>query len=356
MKVALITDTHAGARGDSPIFDSYFHQFYKNVFFPFLRQQNIKRVFHLGDVVDRRKYINFNILNNFRRNFLHPLKEMGISMDVIPGNHDLYYKNTSDVNAVQEILGGWSNVKIHSDPEEIDIDGLKVLLIPWINQDNVDVAMNLINTSNAPYIFGHLEITGFLMHHGFYCENGLDRNIFNRYRAIFSGHFHNKSSEGNIHYLGSTYQMTFGDLGSIKGFHVFDTGTGDLTFVENPNTIFKRVVYDDRGLSLDKVLNQIVPVREYENSIVKVVVNYRSNPYYFDRFIETLQSVNPHEIKVVEDFRLESETSAANEMDQTEDTMTILSRYVDGLDIDHDKERIKTVLRTLYLEATNPES
>ena len=54
MKIALITDTHWGARNDSVIFADYFSKFYDNVFFPYIDDHNIKTCIHLGDVVDRR--------------------------------------------------------------------------------------------------------------------------------------------------------------------------------------------------------------------------------------------------------------------------------------------------------------
>ena len=44
MKIAIITDTHFGARNDSVQFDEYFYQFYEGQFFPYLQKNNIKTV------------------------------------------------------------------------------------------------------------------------------------------------------------------------------------------------------------------------------------------------------------------------------------------------------------------------
>ena len=87
-KIVLLTDTHFGARNDSAIFREYFFKFYNELFFPFLEDNNIKTVVHLGDIVDRRKYINFNTLKSFRDDFVFRLGRMGIDTHIIIGNHD----------------------------------------------------------------------------------------------------------------------------------------------------------------------------------------------------------------------------------------------------------------------------
>ena len=69
MKIALITDTHFGARNDSEVFNDYFFKFYDNTFFPYLEEHNIKHCIHLGDITDRRKFINFKTLQKFRHDF-----------------------------------------------------------------------------------------------------------------------------------------------------------------------------------------------------------------------------------------------------------------------------------------------
>ena len=70
MKIALLTDTHFGARNDSPAFSKYFFKFYDEVFFPYLKENNITTLIHLGDIVDRRKFINFKTSHDFRKNFM----------------------------------------------------------------------------------------------------------------------------------------------------------------------------------------------------------------------------------------------------------------------------------------------
>ena len=94
MKIALLNDTHFGARNDSPAFLDYFMRFYNEIFFPYCKESNIKTLIHLGDVVDRRKFINHNTAHNFKKVFWDKLDELNIKTYVIIGNHDTYYKLT----------------------------------------------------------------------------------------------------------------------------------------------------------------------------------------------------------------------------------------------------------------------
>jgi hypothetical protein len=61
-------------------------------------------------------------------------------------------------------------------------------------------------------------------------------------------------------------------------------------------------------------------------------------------------------VKIVEDF---SELDASNVDDaiveNAEDTMTVLERYIDELDVDLNKERLTSMMKSLYLEASDLE-
>ena len=148
MKVALVTDTHFGARNDSNIFDEYFYKFYDNIFFPYLEKNNIKTLIHLGDIVDRRKYINFVTLRHLKDTLLHPLLDRGVDFHVIIGNHDVPYKNTNDINSMAELFDQ-HNVSYYSEPSVQSFDGTDILFVPWINTENYANSMNHIQTSKA---------------------------------------------------------------------------------------------------------------------------------------------------------------------------------------------------------------
>ncbi len=93
---------------------------------------------------------------------------------------------------------------------------------------------------------GHLEIKGFEMHNGHMNEHGTEKSVFKRFEKVMSGHFHKKSDDGHIYYLGTQYEMTWSDYKCPKGFHIFDTQTRELSRIENDNTIFKKIIYNDK--------------------------------------------------------------------------------------------------------------
>ena len=134
MKIALITDTHWGVRNDSVVFKEMIENFHLNVFFPYLEKHNINTIIHLGDIVDRRKYINYVTLNSFRENFILQCQKQEIDLHVIIGNHDVPYRNSNQINAMSELFGlDIDFVEFYSEPEEIYCDGVKIALLPWIN-------------------------------------------------------------------------------------------------------------------------------------------------------------------------------------------------------------------------------
>jgi DNA repair exonuclease SbcCD nuclease subunit len=355
MKIALINDTHAGARQESLHFNSYFFKFWEFVFFPYLAHHNIDYVCHLGDLVDRRKFMNYVIMNSWRRNFFDRMEMGQRHVDYIIGNHDVPYRNTNFPNAQTELLKGYHHATVHASPVEIERDGLLIGVVPWINSGNIDDCLDFIKNTKAKVLFGHFEIAGFEMDKGNVCHTGLDRKLFDRFDRVISGHFHTKSDDGLISYLGTQYEITWADYGDTKGFHVFDTGTLDLEFVPNPNKMFHKIWYDDSTQDLGWWRGQ--NLAQYKDCYVKMIVSCKNNPFLFDRVMEMLYRENPVEILVAEDYGNIYE--ASEEMvNEAEDTPTILTKYVEGLTLPDNikSSRINKITRELYTEALGMES
>ena len=350
MKIALITDTHFGARSDSVPFDNFFRKFYEECFWPKIDELGIKTIFHLGDCFDRRKYINFNTLKSCREYFFDAAKERNVQVVMIVGNHDTFFKNTNNVNSPGLLLQDYDNITAYSGPVEYSVDGLSILLMPWVCTDNYNECMEALKIAKSPVLFGHFEIAGFQMYKGHENDEGFNPSLFNSFDLVCSGHFHHRSSNGNIHYLGNPYELTWADFDDPRGFHIFDTSTLQLDFVRNPYSIFTKYYYDDT-----KEDPRSVDASSFANQHVKIIVINKTDFYKFDQFIERIYKHNPLELKIIEDLsEFESEALGNDDVD-LEDTLTLLSQYVDNLETDADKDRIKTLMKTLYVEAQNYE-
>ena len=351
MKIAIITDTHSGAGNDSQAMNEYFLRFYEEVFFPYLEQNNIKNVIHLGDTFDRRKYINFSTLNSWQKRVFKPLNAMCERVDILIGNHDTYYKNTNSVNSVEELLKGYENFRIYPKPTDVSFGNTNILYLPWICEDNAQESMQKLNDSTSKLCMGHLEIIGFEMYAGHLnADKGHRKELFDKFYMTLSGHFHQKSGLGGIHYLGAPYPMMWGDYGCLRGFHVLDTDTLELSFVENPLQIFQKIYYDDSETTLEELIQK--DYSKISGMFVKLVVQKKNNPYWFDQFLENLQKHNPCDISVI-DSSFEHISHEDENFDETKDTLTILKECVECLEVDAHKNMLNDLLRELYTEALN---
>ena len=319
MKVAILNDTHCGVRNSSDIFLNYQARFYEEIFFPYLKEHGIINILHLGDYYEHRKFVNFKALHANR--------------------------------SLKELLGYFtSNVNIIMKPTVLDYDGLKVGVIPWINNQNYQEYTKFAMTCNAPILGAHLELKGFEMMAGMPNPHGMNADIFSRFESVLTGHFHTRSSQGNVHYLGSQMEFTWADVDDPKYFHVLDTETRELTPVRNPITMFKKIIYDDQ-----KVDYSDYDLSDCVHKFIKLIVINKSDLYMFDKFIDKLQSVDTYELKIAESFEEYLGESVDDEKISLEDTTELLDTYVEAVDTDLDKEHIKVKLRGLYTEAQNLE-
>ena len=342
MKIAIITDQHFGCRKNSKLFHDYFLKFYDDVFFNTLEKEGITTIIDMGDTFDSRKGIDFAALSWAKDNYYDRLRDMGITVHTIVGNHTAYYKNTNEVNAIDLLLREYDNVKIYSETSSIMVDDLNVLLVPWINKENEEMSHSLIKKSRAPVCMGHLELVGFKVHRGYIMDHGTQASIFDKFEKTFSGHYHTRSDNGKIFYLGNPYEMYWNDCNDTRGFHLFDTKTLEHTPVNNPYSMFKVIYYEDND-------HQLFDASKLENKIVKLVVRKKTDQVKFEKFIDKLYGANVAELKVVENF-ISAEVEGF-EAFESEDTLSILNRYIEEAEVDLDKSRIQKMIQGVYQEA-----
>jgi DNA repair exonuclease SbcCD nuclease subunit len=346
MKIAIVTDTHFGARNDSPIFLKYFCRFFDEVFFPAIDARKIDTVFHLGDLMDRRKFVNFATLTATRKHFVEPLKDRGIFTFIIPGNHDTYFRNTNDVNCIQELFR--DDMELIDSPTTMEFDGLGISFLPWINEENEEETLRFVSKCKSPILMGHLELKGFEVLRGVEAHEGMDHSLFEKFDAVYSGHYHCKHSKGNIHYLGTPYQITFADLYEPKGFHILDTKTRKVEYIKNPATMFNYIVYDD---TKHDYLDEMPDFSAYEDTFVRVMVRNKTNPLMFDRFVESLTANRVFSVNLLQDKDMGFDSEEGEEeSDITADTLSIINAEIDAMKIDN-PAKLKTIMRELYTES-----
>lgn len=352
MKIAIVNDTHWGVRNDNKALADFQARFWNEIFFPYLKENDIKTIFHLGDIVDRRKYINFVTAKRLEDEFIKPCADNGIDLYIVAGNHDTFFKNTNEVNALRQLYGSSSYENLHlywDEPVELDMDGCKIMLSPWMCDANWDASIKAFNETKAQILMGHFEITGFEMDKGHICADGMDKNVFSKFDQVYSGHFHQPSSHGNISYLGAQFEMTWADYDQKRGFSVFDTETREMTYVRNPLKIFHKIWYDDTNMTIEDIAN--LDTSKLTSAYIKVIITNKSNPYIFDLFLDRLQQAGASDIKVVDDH-MNMDIVDENELiDEAQDTMTILRNYIDNIDISADKQKVEQYVQELYQEA-----
>jgi len=353
MKICLLGDTHFGVRNGSTSFSNYFEKFYSNVFFPYLINNNITKVVQFGDIFDNRKMSHIQGLSECKKYFFSKFSEFDIELITLIGNHDSFYKDTIKINSPKLLLGEFSNIKIIEEPSLIDVGGgNSVVILPWICKENYEQSMRLIENPKTDICFGHLELSEFSMHKGIVSDEGMSPSLFDSFSFVGTGHYHHRSNRGNIYYLGTPYELTWHDNSDPKGFHIFDFNSRELEFIQNPFRMFNKIYYDD--LLNEEELKQNLSDNYYEkfsNSYIKLIVKNKENLYLFDNFVDKLYQINPLDLVIIEEVS-EVLTEELSDIDETEDTITILSKYVENLKTkDLDQNKVKGILHNLYNEA-----
>jgi len=350
MKIALLGDTHFGVRNDARHFHEYYEKFYSEVFFPYLEEHGIDTIIQLGDLFDRRKYINFLSLAESRRYFFDECKNRNIRLHALIGNHDIFWRNSLEINSPDLLLRDYDNITLWAKHGTLELDGAVFDMIPWMCNENENEIREFVSKSTSPYCVGHFELVGYYMQRGQVSHEGYEDVFLKNYDQVYSGHYHSRSAsvDGKIAYLGTPYELFWSDYKDQKGFGVFDTQSKVFKFVTNQNRMFYKLTYDDT-----KELNE--DFSNLKNKYIKIVVVQKTNPQKFDTFMDDIYKMNPIDVTIVEDVN-EMVNNEEDVVDQAQDTLTILSNYIDQQTIQVEPQKLKTVMRELYLEALSSET
>jgi DNA repair exonuclease SbcCD nuclease subunit len=350
MKIALLGDTHFGVRNDARHFHEYYEKFYSEVFFPYLEEHGIDTIIQLGDLFDRRKFINFLSLAESRRYFFDECKKRNIRLHALIGNHDIFWRNSLEINSPDLLLRDYDNITLWIKHGTLELDGAVFDMIPWMCSENENEIREFVSKSTSPYCVGHFELVGYYMQRGQVSHEGYEDVFLKEYDQVYSGHYHSRSAsvDGKIAYLGTPYELFWSDYKDQKGFGVFDTQSKVFKFVTNPNRMFYKLTYDDTKELTEDFSN-------LKNKYIKIVVAQKTNPQKFDTFMDDIYKMNPIDVTIVEDVN-EMVNNEEDVVDQAQDTLTILSNYIDQQTIQVEPQKLKTVMRELYLEALSSET
>ena len=342
MKAVILNDTHFGFKADSSIVLEYTLSFFENQLFPYLKQNNITTIFHLGDLFDRRKYINFRTLNAVREKFFEPLSQMGIKVHIICGNHDTFFRNTNKVNSLDELASHYPNWSVYSEPTEINLKDGCVALLPWINSENEEAVYEFIQNSTCSVLLGHLELCGFQSIRGVSVEQGYDSKHFNKFEFVLTGHYHIKSSRDNIHYLGTQYQMAYSDVWEEKGFHVFDFKNRTLDFVQSTEKLFYTFDYNEDEIPK---LNYA----DFKDKYVKIFIKKKTKQNQFEKFMDKFYEAGVAELQIAEEVTANPELVA---VDIHKDTLQLLHEELDTItEASVNKNMLAEIINSAYNSA-----
>jgi len=349
-KIAIIADTHWGIRNDLlPVAEST-AKFFDEVFFPELERRKITTIVHLGDVFDRRKFVNFSIAALARKHMIEPMINGNYDVRFVIGNHDTYFKNTNDLNSPVIMYGHRHGFRFYQDPVDVELEGLRVIMFPYIPKDDEEQLKyaEAIETSKARVLLGHLDVDGFDFHKGIPGHGRIKPSDLRKFELCLSGHFHTPSVKGNIRYVGAAAQYSWSDYDDERGFTVLDTETLETEFIANPFENFAKIVYDDVENSPDDILKTVSEARA-NNKFVKLIIKNKTDDVLYDRVVDRLEA-SVGDLKIVDDHHHIDEISDEEIMVEVSDTIALLEQMIDRSGRPELSNMAKELVRYLHSE------
>lgn len=342
MKIVIISDTHFGCRKNSVYFMEEQKRFYDNKFFPYLRINDIDTILHLGDFFDNRKTVNFETLRHAKECFMNPIVEDGLNLHMIVGNHDSYYKSNGDLTSTKLLFNDLPGVTVYDSLTELQFGDKSFLMVPWIFPIQKEETVAKLKLDTSDVCCGHFEMLGVVFQGSTVSRKGIDTDTFSHYPHVFSGHFHKKSQ----YYVGSPYAMSWSDYDDPKRIIIYDTDDGTTEDVYLADDTYFKIEYPIPAGQEPPVWSQ------YKDKIVRVLVKKKDNVVEFDAFIENLESFEPQEIDIKEEY-LYLNVIKEDDLDDDTDTLGVLLSSIDSIEDLSKGERhiVKEIMTQLYNKA-----
>ena len=241
--ILLLGDLHFGMKnGNMEVLENQL-SFFEQQVFPFILENDIKEVFCLGDFFDNRTTLDWMVLHTLKARFFSFFEDKKVNFHGIVGNHDTQRKNTIEYHSLSIAFEGYRHLFYCDEISTVALGDYDLCFVPW----QVDITTTIL--PKCDILCGHFDIIGAKMNTKVESKKGFDVGVFKDYKMVLSGHYHGVSKISNVQYLGSPYQMDWGDCRDERGFWTLE-GL-DLKFYENvvgPKHI--KVVYSEDGIEL----------------------------------------------------------------------------------------------------------
>jgi len=281
-KVLFFSDLHLGVHQNSQTWHNIsldLADWIKSV----MVDNNLDTIFFAGDVFHDRHEIGVNTLH-VAKQFFNKLSDFNIHL--IPGNHDAFLSSTVEVNSV-EILKN-DKVHVYVEPTTLEVGDKKVTFCPW--------KTNIAALDPVDMLIGHFEIVNFKMNATKICDHGdSSTDLLEKAKSVITGHFHFREQrdydKGYVLYLGSPYEMDFGDRGQQKGVSIIDFNQDTLPAVFIQNNItpkHHRIKISELIAKKYTDLPSIV-----NNNIISLYVDTKIDTLTLDMLITKLTQYNP---------------------------------------------------------------
>jgi DNA repair exonuclease SbcCD nuclease subunit len=327
-QIACISDIHLGVHQDS--------QRWHNIALSFARwldeqltKHNIQDLVISGDIFHNRHEIGVNTLHA-AYDFFKILEKYNII--AITGNHDCYLRDKSDINSISILQN--SNITVFEELKTVEVFGRKITFCPW--------GVQVESVPNSDIIFGHFEIQNFKMNQHKICDHGVDtQSLLDRAQIIISGHFHYREhrkyhNDKSILYLGSPYELDFGDREQEKGVTLLSIDTLETQFIKND------VTPKHKKIKLTDLIQNISPeymAEIFTNNFINLNVDKKIDPYRLDALLNSLSQYSPCNVRT--EFNIFDEIQLTEEVDGISiDIDTALHEFIELLDTDISKQEI----------------
>lgn len=225
-RAACFTDIHYGLKQNSRQHLQDCNNFI-TWFIDEAKARDCETCIFLGDWHHHRASINIATMNAS----LTDLKKLNDAFEkvyFITGNHDLYYRDKRELNSIEFARDLPNFIMVDEIFEEKGVS-----IIPWL----VGSEHKKVAKIDCKYMFGHFELPFFKMNamvempdHG-----GITASMLDKPEYVFTGHFHKRQYNHNIHYIGNAFPHNYADAQDNDRGYMFLEWDKEPQFVNWPD-------------------------------------------------------------------------------------------------------------------------